>query len=112
MRPAGAVEGDGVLYARARRGDVADLQVREKPHQRIGIADRRVRDVGPPDPGQLQRLAAARAERPCVPALVVPLERDVRAVPPPPEEPPFSSEERRVGKEWVSTFRSRWDAYH
>src|SRR3546814_12418469 len=72
---------------RARRGDVADLQVREKPHQRIGIADRRVRDVGPPGPGQLQRLAAARAESPCVPALVVPLERDVRAVQPQPEEP-------------------------
>src|SRR3546814_2454848 len=23
-----------------------------------------------------------------------------------------SSEERRVGKEWVSTFRSRWSPYH
>src|SRR3546814_12799652 len=69
MRPAGAVEGDGVLYARARRGAVADLQVRETPHQRLGIADRRVRDVGPPDPGQPQRLAAARAAATCVPAL-------------------------------------------
>src|SRR3546814_11410070 len=93
MRPAGAVEGDGVLYARARRGDVADLQVREKPHQRIGIADRRVRDVGPPDPGQLQRLAAARAESPCVQALVVPPDR-------------ARSEERRVGQERGRKWRS------
>src|SRR3546814_11238035 len=27
-------------------------------------------------------------------------------------KPPLRSEERRVGKEWVSTCRSRWSPYH
>src|SRR3546814_8247315 len=38
-------------------------------------------------------------------AVLLPVERIMQAIPP-------RSEERRVGKEWVSTCRSRWSPYH
>src|SRR3546814_7802127 len=38
--------------------------------------------------------------------------RSGRAVPHPDSRPPARSEERRVGKECVSTCRSRWSPYH
>src|SRR3546814_5941981 len=79
-------------------------------------------DLRAPDPGQLERFAAAGPERPAVLALVVPFQRDLGIVelqPPKAALPQYQrkggdrrSEERRVGKECVSTCRSRWSPYH
>src|SRR3546814_15377224 len=68
----------------------------------VGVQQHRWR--GPPDAGHGQGRPAARAERACIAEGassrgLFPIDN-------------HRSEERRVGHECVSTFRSRWSPYH
>src|SRR3546814_8869694 len=67
------------------------------PHARERLVDRRPFDIAGGDPGLRARIVDRRGD-----------DRAARDV----ANEALRSEERRVGKECVSTCRSRWSAYH
>src|SRR3546814_11139389 len=75
-----------------------------------GIGQCGFTDIGPPDNSDEPAMERFRHFLSCVTAIGRESCADLRALDLP--LAPFRSEERRGGKEWVSTGKSRWSAYH